>query len=71
MGAGHPDGVVVPLRLTHATLAQLVGASRPSVSTMPKMLEVEGIVERLPDGWLLHGAAPAAEPAAAEWATAA
>jgi CRP/FNR family transcriptional regulator, cyclic AMP receptor protein len=49
-----PGGVVIPFRLTHATLAELVGASRPSVSTALAQLAREGSVERAPDGWLLH-----------------
>jgi hypothetical protein len=54
-----PDGVLVPLRLTHATLAALVGASRPSVSTVLAQLAREGSLERAPHGWLLNtGSAP-------------
>jgi CRP/FNR family cyclic AMP-dependent transcriptional regulator len=52
------DGVLVPLRLTHATLAELVGASRPSVTTALVHLAREGALERLPRGWLLHGEPP-------------
>lgn len=49
------DGVVVPLRLTHRTLATLVGAQRPSVSTALGTLRSEGSVERRDDGsWLLR-----------------
>ena len=55
-----PDGVVVPLRLTHETLARLVGAQRPSVTTALRQLEDEGRVHRTPDrGWLLPGDPPA------------
>ena len=64
-----PDGVIVPLRLTHETLARLVGAQRPSVTTAIRQLEVEGRLRRTPDRlWLLQGAPPdrlAQEPAAA------
>jgi CRP/FNR family transcriptional regulator, cyclic AMP receptor protein len=49
------EGVLVPLELTHATLAELVGASRPSVSTALGQLARNGALERLPAGWLLHG----------------
>jgi hypothetical protein len=52
------DGVLVPVKLTHATLAELVGASRPSVSTVLKLLEREGVLGRHRDGWLLKGHAP-------------
>jgi CRP-like cAMP-binding protein len=50
-----PDGVLVPIRLTHQTLSELVGAARPSVSTALKQLEHDGIVERRQQGWLLRG----------------
>jgi CRP/FNR family cyclic AMP-dependent transcriptional regulator len=55
-----PDGVHVPLRLTHATLAQLVGAQRPSVTSALQALEHRGLVSRLPEagGWLLLGDPP-------------
>jgi CRP/FNR family transcriptional regulator, cyclic AMP receptor protein len=49
------DGVLVPVRLTHATLSELVGASRPSVSTVLKALERERVVVRHKHGWLLQG----------------
>jgi CRP/FNR family transcriptional regulator, cyclic AMP receptor protein len=50
-----PHGVRLPLPLTHRTLATLVGARRPSVTTALSGLAREGLVERTPDGWLLHG----------------
>jgi hypothetical protein len=50
-----PDGVRVPLRLTHQTLGKLVGARRPSVTTALSGLSRAGMVERTPGGWLLHG----------------
>ena len=52
------QGVVIPLRLTHATLAELVGASRPSVSTAVARLAREGVLERTAAGWLLDRSAP-------------
>jgi CRP/FNR family transcriptional regulator, cyclic AMP receptor protein len=52
------EGVVIPLRLTHATLAELVGASRPSVSTALARLAREGVLNRTTAGWLLDRAAP-------------
>jgi CRP/FNR family transcriptional regulator, cyclic AMP receptor protein len=49
-----PDGVVLPLPLTHALLAQLVRMRRPSVSTALARLSREGHVRRRPDGtWQL------------------
>ncbi len=52
------EGVVIPLRLTHATLAELVGASRPSVSTAVARLAREGVLDRTAAGWLLDRSAP-------------
>src|ERR671914_191129 len=52
------EGVVIPLPLTHATLAELVGASRPSVSTTVARLAREGVLTRTPGGWLLDRSAP-------------
>ena len=43
-----PEGVVVPVRLTHETLARLVGAQRPSVTTALRQLDEEGRVRRTP-----------------------
>lgn len=54
-----PQGVIVPLRLTHETLARLVGAQRPSVTTAIRQLEEEGHLRRTPERlWVLHGAPP-------------
>jgi CRP/FNR family transcriptional regulator, cyclic AMP receptor protein len=54
-----PEGVIVPLRLTHETLARLVGAQRPSVTTAIRALEQEDHLRRTPDRqWLLCGAPP-------------
>lgn len=54
-----PDGVIVPLRLTHETLALLVGAQRPSVTTAIRQLEKEERLRRTPDRlWLLCGDPP-------------
>jgi CRP-like cAMP-binding protein len=53
------DGVLVPLRLTHQTLAALVGAQRPSVTTALGGLADSGRVTRRDDGgWVLHGEPP-------------
>jgi DNA-binding IclR family transcriptional regulator len=55
----HPEGVVLPLPLSHELLAQLVGAQRPSVSRALKELERAGVVARRPDGsWWLGGEPP-------------
>lgn len=60
-----PGGVLVNLRLPHRTLAGMVGARRPSVTTALGSLMGQGEIERRPDGsWLLRGAPPqpSAEP---------
>jgi CRP-like cAMP-binding protein len=54
-----PGGVLVSLRLSHRTLAGMIGARRPSVTTALGQLMARGEVERRPDGeWLLRGTAP-------------
>jgi CRP/FNR family transcriptional regulator, cyclic AMP receptor protein len=57
-GRVRPEGVLVPLRLTHAILADLVSARRPSVSTGLSTLARQGLVERVGREWLLHGDPP-------------
>jgi len=54
-GRVSPQGVRLPLQLPHRTLATLVGARRPSVTTALSGLARDGLVERTDDGWLLHG----------------
>jgi len=55
-----PEGVIVPLRLPHRTLARLVGAQRPSVTTALGSLSSDERLTRRTDGsWLLHGDPPA------------
>jgi hypothetical protein len=59
-----PDGVVVPLTLSHRLLGELVGARRPTVSTALAGLAEEGQLVRRDDGaWLLTGE-PSGEPVA-------
>ena len=51
--------VLVPLRLTHETLALLIGARRPSVTTALSSLSAQGLLRRGDDGgWLLTGSPP-------------
>jgi CRP-like cAMP-binding protein len=58
-GRVRPDGVVLPIRLTHRVLARLIGARRPSVTTAVGALERDGRLERLErGGWLLLGDPP-------------
>jgi CRP/FNR family transcriptional regulator, cyclic AMP receptor protein len=49
-----PEGIVVPLRLTHETLAALVAARRPSVTSALGRLAESGLVERRENGWVLQ-----------------
>lgn len=54
-----PGGTLLPLRLTHRDLAQLVGCTRPTVSAQLVKLSQQGRVVRRPDKtWLLHGEPP-------------
>jgi CRP/FNR family transcriptional regulator, cyclic AMP receptor protein len=58
-----PGGVLVSLRLPHRTLAGMVGARRPSVTTALGHLMNRGQIERRADGaWILRGAPPEARP---------
>jgi CRP-like cAMP-binding protein len=54
-----PGGVLVNLRLPHRTLAGMIGARRPSVTTALGQLIARGAIERRNDGaWILHGEPP-------------
>jgi CRP/FNR family cyclic AMP-dependent transcriptional regulator len=54
-----PQGVALPLRLTHATIAQLVCMRRPTVSATLVALARRGELQRGDDGsWLLTGSPP-------------
>jgi CRP/FNR family transcriptional regulator, cyclic AMP receptor protein len=57
-GRVRPDGVLVPLRLTHATLAELVAARRPTVTGALSELTRAGVVRSVEEGWLLSGDPP-------------
>jgi CRP/FNR family transcriptional regulator, cyclic AMP receptor protein len=49
-----PDGIHVPVRLTHELIGQLVGAQRPTVTTALGELRREGRLVKRPDRtWLL------------------
>lgn len=51
-----PEGVTLTLRLPHRTLAGMVGARRPSVTTALGQLIARGAIERRTDGaWILRG----------------
>jgi hypothetical protein len=61
---GHvtPDGVVVPVPLTHEMIGKLVGAHRPSVTSALGELQKRGTLTRRDHGWLLHGEPPQLDP---------
>jgi CRP/FNR family cyclic AMP-dependent transcriptional regulator len=54
-----PDGIRIPLRLTHQLLADLVASRRPSVTSGLQQLSREGHVSKVGESWLLHGEPPA------------
>jgi hypothetical protein len=56
-GRVEPDGILVPLPLTHRLIGQLVGAERPSVSHALGRLAAAGLVTRADRGLVLHGTA--------------
>jgi hypothetical protein len=54
-----PSGVELRLNMTHALLAEVVAAERPSVTLALSTLRERGLVERDADHvWHLHGAPP-------------
>ncbi len=52
------DGTIVPLRLTHSVLADVVAARRPTVSTALAELAERGFVRPIEDAWILTGEPP-------------
>ncbi len=62
------DGVVLPMRLTHAALADLVAARRPTVTSALSDLARRGLVRVVDDGWLLSGDPPGETDDRSEWA---
>jgi CRP/FNR family transcriptional regulator, cyclic AMP receptor protein len=57
-GRVHSIGTVLPLRLTHDVLADLVAARRPTVTTALSELARRGLVRWEDDAWVLTGNAP-------------
>jgi hypothetical protein len=56
------DGIRLPIRLTHAVLADLVAARRPTVTTALTDLARQDLVHSVDDGWLLIGKPPGELP---------
>jgi hypothetical protein len=48
-----PDGILIPLRLTHEAIGHLVGAQRPTVTLALRDLRQAGLLERHGHGWRL------------------
>ncbi|HET9103484.1 MAG TPA: helix-turn-helix domain-containing protein [Solirubrobacteraceae bacterium] len=57
-GRVRPDGVIVPLALSHTVLAELVAARRPTVTGALAELARAGAVHPLEPGWRLSGEPP-------------
>jgi len=57
-GRVRPDGVALPLALTHTMLAELVAARRPTVTTAMTELVREQRIAPASPGWLLSGDPP-------------
>ena len=57
-GRVRSDGTVLRLRLTHAVLADLVAARRPTVTTALSDLARRGLVRTDGETWILSGEAP-------------
>lgn len=54
-----PEGITVPLPLSHQRLADLIGAHRPAVtSAMGELVRSGDLSRRADRTWLLHGAPP-------------
>ena len=54
-----PNGIAVPLPLSHQRLADLVGAHRPAVTSAMGALQRRGALSRREDRtWILHGSPP-------------
>ena len=55
-GKVEPDGVTVPLKLTHNVLGRLVRAQRPTVTArLHELAERRLLTRRRDGGWMLHG----------------
>jgi CRP/FNR family cyclic AMP-dependent transcriptional regulator len=54
-----PEGISIPVRLTHTLLADLVASRRPSVTLGLAQLEREGLLSRHDHVIVLHGEPPA------------
>jgi CRP/FNR family transcriptional regulator, cyclic AMP receptor protein len=53
VGTVRQEGVLIQLQVTHDTLAEMIGARRPTVSLGLRELARDGLVTPQPHGWLL------------------
>jgi len=54
------EGIIIPLRLSHSDIAELIGSQRPSVSVRLSALAKRDVLIRRRDRtWMLHGEAHA------------
>jgi hypothetical protein len=57
-GRVRSEGTLLPLRLTHSVLSELVAARRPTVTSALSDLARRGVVRPFRDAWLLYGDPP-------------
>jgi len=57
-GVVRSDGVLVPTRLPHSVLAEVLAARRPTVTTALGSLQAAGQISQSDRGWVLHGGPP-------------
>ena len=57
-GRVRTEGTVVPFRLTHTLLADLVAARRPTVTSALSELSRQGLIRASDDEWILFGDPP-------------
>jgi hypothetical protein len=57
-GRVRSDGTILPLRLTHSVLADLVAARRPTVTSALSDLSRRGLMKSSGDRWMLFGEPP-------------
>jgi CRP-like cAMP-binding protein len=53
IGVVRSEGLSVPVQLKHETIAQMIGARRPTVSLALSSLAERGLVYRTTEGWLV------------------
>jgi CRP-like cAMP-binding protein len=57
-GQMNGEWVDIPVPLTHSTLAELVAARRPSVTSALSVLDEQGVLQRSQKRWRLRGTVP-------------